>query len=223
MFERLKPGRLLIELGVVVLGVGIALAADTWREDLELRDRELAYLRAIDADMEEATNLLKEAFDENSERADQTEASLALLYSEDSLPVPADWTATVRFSHAPFSIPTGTLQALIGSGDLGLVLSEDLRAILIKEDSALKTYQSLFDQAAAQSFPNLRSVTFEVEVLRGQSAISFDSYKKSPEIKTGYMTHLNMLRNMLSSIQRSRESVDNIHKAVEEELEQRGG
>ena len=54
MFEQLKPGRLLIELGVVVLGVGIALAADTWREDLELRDRELAYLRAIDADMEES-------------------------------------------------------------------------------------------------------------------------------------------------------------------------
>ena len=81
----------------------------------------------------------------------------------------------------------------------------------------------MFDEAAAQSFPNLRSVTFEVEVLRGQSAISFDSYKKSPEIKTGYMTHLNMLRNMLSSIQRSRESVDNIHQAGEEELEQRGG
>ena len=46
MFERLKPGRLLVELGVVVLGVGIALAADSWREDRELRARELAYLRA---------------------------------------------------------------------------------------------------------------------------------------------------------------------------------
>ena len=128
----------------------------------------------------------------------------------------------MRFSHAPFSIPTGTLRALIGSGDLGLVLSEDLRAILIKEDSAIKTYQSWFDEAAAQSFPNLRSVTFEVEVLRGQSAISFDSYKKSPEIRTGYRTHLNMLGNMLSSIQKSMEAVDNIHKAVEEELERRG-
>jgi hypothetical protein len=31
------------------------------------------------------------------------------------------------------------------------------------------------------------------------------------------------LKNMLSSIQKSRKSVDHIHKAVEEELERRGG
>ena len=73
MFERLNPGRLLIELVVVVLGVAIALAADGWREDRELRTRELAYLRAIEADMEKAASVLTVAYEEDSEYVERLE------------------------------------------------------------------------------------------------------------------------------------------------------
>jgi hypothetical protein len=227
MFERLKPGRLLIELGVVVLGVGIALAADTWREELELRDRELAYLRAIEADMEEAANVLESAFDEDSEYAEKTKASLALLLSNaPPTSEEGDWSARVTFSLAQFSVPTGTLHALIGSGDLTLVLSEELRATLIAEYAAIGTYQSWIDQAAVQAFPNMRDVSLELQVLRIRATgepITFESFRQSPQIAAGFLTHLTILRNILNSIQSTKESVGNIHNAVKKELERRGG
>lgn len=255
MFERLKPGRLLVELIVVVLGVGIALAADSWREDRELRARELAYLRAIEADTEKAAGILKAAYAENIEYAERIEESLALLHvievttdkdgqeqlvypavngkgtgkSEDPLSASeeAPWEGwEVKFSLAQFSVPTGTLQALIASGDLGLILSEELRATLVTEFSAINTYQSWIDQASAQALPSGMEATYEMEVLRIQAAgkvVSLAALRNSPRLTTSYLNQLNLLGNILTSMRSITASMDRIHQAVQKELEQRGG
>jgi len=231
MFERLKPGRLLIELGVVVLGVAIALAADSWREDRELRSRELGYLRAIATDMEKAADVLKAAYEEDSEYVEELRNSVTLLQSNVPLSPSEkrDWTGwNTRFNLAQFSVPTGTLQALIGSGDLGigLVLSEDLRATLIAEYAAINTYQSWIDEAFAQALPNSRAVTLAVEILRIQAdgeIVPLDAYRQSPQFTTSFLTQINLLLNILSAIQSMSEVVDNIHTAVETELESRDG
>ena len=65
-----------------------------------------------------------------------------------------------------------------------------------------------------------------MEVLRIQAAgkiASLDSIRKSPRFITSYLTQRNLLANILSAIQSMSEAVDNIHAAVEKELEQRGG
>jgi hypothetical protein len=112
------------------------------------------------------------------------------------------------------------------SGDLGLVLSDELRATLIAQYAAINTYQSWIDEASAQALPNSNAVTIEGEVLRIQAAgkiISLDSFRKSPRFIAGYLTQGNLLRNMLSAIQSMSKAVETIHAAVEKELEQRGG
>jgi hypothetical protein len=231
MFEQLKPIRLLVELIVVVLGVGIALAADSWREDRELRSRELAYLRAIETDMEKAASVLKAAYEEDSDYVEKIKASLALLQSEAPLSASgqSEWTGWKgSFSLAQFSIPLGTLQALIGSGDLGvgLVLSEELRATLITEYASINTYQAWVDLAFAQALPNSTEAAFAGEVLRIQAAgeiVPLESFRSSPRFIASYRTQLGLLRNIMSAVQSMIEAVDNIHAAVAKELEQRGG
>jgi hypothetical protein len=229
MFQGLKPGRLLIELGVVVLGVGIALAADSWREDRELRSRELAYLNSIAADMEEAARVLIATIEKDLENAERIKKSLSLLQSEAPLSEPEkrDWEGwTGRYNFALFAIPTGTLQALIRSGDLGLIISEDLRATLITEYAAINTYQSWIDQAFAQALPNLKDITLEIEIQKfqfGGKVVSLDSFRKSPQFVASHLTQLNLLANMLSALRSMSRAVDNIHKAVEKELTLRGG
>lgn len=119
MFEKIRPGRLLVELIVVILGVAIALAADSWREDRELRAQELAYLHAIESDMEKAGSVLDAAYEQDRKYADKMIVALELLQSEEPLSASAerDWTGwSSEFSLALFSVPTGSLQALIGSG-----------------------------------------------------------------------------------------------------------
>ena len=127
----------------------------------------------------------------------------------------------MRFNLALFSVPTGTLNALIGSGDLDLVLSEELRATLIAEYAAINTYQSWIDQAYAQALPNSKEANFAMEVLRIQAAgkvVSLDSYRRSPRFTTSYMVQRNLLINILSAIQSMGKAVENVHAAVEREL-----
>jgi hypothetical protein len=132
----------------------------------------------------------------------------------------------VEFSLAQFSVPIGTLQALIGSGDLGLVLSEELRATPITEYAAINTYQSWIDQAPAQALLSGMEATYEMEVLRIQAAgefVSLAALRNRPRLSTSYLNQLNLLRNILTSMRSMTASVDKIHKAVEKEIEQRGG
>jgi len=224
MLEKIKPGRLLAELGVVILGVAIALAADGWREDQELRDRELAYLQAIKADMTEAREVLQSAFAEDTDYLEKTGKVLALLRSTE----PLDATSTpMSFPLAQFSVPIGTLKALINSGELNLVLENELRTTLITETAKLETYLSWIDQAAGQAIPNLRDVLLELESIRigaltAGETVTPDSYRASPQIAAGYITHAVILQNTVSSLRSAGHSVENIHKAVSHELSQRG-
>jgi hypothetical protein len=179
--------------------------------------------------MEKAASVLKMAYQEDSEYAERIRTSLALLQSEAPVSTSAEseWTGwTVWFNLAQFSVPTGTLQALIGSGELSLVLSEELRATLIAEYAAFNRYQSWIDEVFAQALPNSNAATYEMEVLRIRAAgkiVSLDSLKESPRLTSTYLIQLNLLQNILSSLRAMTEVVDNIHAAVEKELEQRGG
>ena len=56
----------------------IALAADDWRGDREERDRELAYLLAIDTDMKAASDVLETALSDNNEFVRNSSAALAV-------------------------------------------------------------------------------------------------------------------------------------------------
>ena len=71
--------QLIAEFFIVFVGVAIALAADDWRGDREERDRELAYLLAIDTDMKSASDVLETALSDNNEFARDSSAALALF------------------------------------------------------------------------------------------------------------------------------------------------
>ncbi len=52
LFERHSVKRALVELGIIVLGVGLALAADSWREGLADRRTEREYLQRLRLELE---------------------------------------------------------------------------------------------------------------------------------------------------------------------------
>ena len=179
--------------------------------------------------MEKAASDLDAAYTENSQYAERERKSLALLQSEVPLSTTeeADWTGwEFKFSLAQFGVPIGTLQALIGSGDLGLVRSEEPRATLITELAAINTDQSWIDQVSSQALPMGMEGMFEMEVLRRQAdgeGISLDALRDSPRLSTSYLNQINLLEDILTSMRRMMVSVDKIHMAVETEIEQRGG
>lgn len=127
--------RVLGELVVIVAGVLIALALDSWWESHQDRERESAYLSQLLKDLRETEARLQTVIDGDSSMLQQVSSVLdrALngpLPSPDSLGLPTGYTQ--------FRPLTGTQAALVQSGDLGLLQNDSIRFEVI-------AYQALID------------------------------------------------------------------------------
>jgi len=144
--ERLRfrfSGRLLAEAMAIVGSILLAFAIDAWWEDLSDRREEHAALQALAADFEAAVEILLR--DNLAVHDSAVSAASALLELtgpnehralSDSLGqlIPA----ILRLPN--FRPPLGTLDALIGSGDLRLIDSDSLRAALASFPAAVADY-----------------------------------------------------------------------------------
>jgi len=124
--------RVLSELIVIVAGVLIAFQVETWRDDVQTRQREQAQLVALAADFNENAARLRDA------EAFQRRALLAyhevLAIGAGDAPMPPPDSAYTLFRHirqfARFEPVTGAYDAMVSSGDLRLLQSQELRAHL---------------------------------------------------------------------------------------------
>lgn len=128
---RLGP-RVLGELVVIVSGVLIAFQVESWRENIQAREREQAQLVALKADFEENALRLQDA--ERFQRRALRSFSRVLAFGSGDAPMlPAD-SAYRAFRHirqfSRFEPVTGAYDALVSSGDLRLLQSQELRAEL---------------------------------------------------------------------------------------------
>lgn len=128
---RLGP-RVLAELVVIVFGVLIAFQVESWRENVQAREREQAQLLALKADFEENLLRLQDA-ERFQRRALQSFSRVLAIGSGDAPMLPAD-SAYRAFRHirqfSRLEAVTGAYDALLSSGDLRLLQSQELRAEL---------------------------------------------------------------------------------------------
>ncbi len=97
---------LLLELGVVFLGVFIALAADSWSQSSQEAERALAYMRALQSDVIEAQDRVGTAIGETSAFLEENVAFLDLLRSDTPI---GDTTTFAQLSIAPLITPWALL------------------------------------------------------------------------------------------------------------------
>jgi len=225
----LNVSQLVAEFIIVFVGVAVALAADDWREAREERSRELSYLYAIESDMRAASHELESVLADNNEFTKNLKAALAVLQSTD--PVTPELVEKVNsgsdFRLAEPAVPIGTLRALLESGELSIINSNELRAILITELANIEQNLSWISRVSSNALPNLRRVNIEFEEKRIQNRLTgepvlFDAYRESPELIVSYQTHLNLLSNIATSINAIEKSSLTIQEAVTMELMNRG-
>lgn len=128
--RRAKASFLLAELIVVLLGVLIALGVDSWWQGRAERGRELAYLRSINADLAVTVESLQSAIESDSAIFNRLDSALVVLWGQEDVAV-QELSRLVAIVLPPFKLNIGTLNALVGTGDIGLVQSEPLRSQLI--------------------------------------------------------------------------------------------
>lgn len=119
------------EFLVVVTGVLVALALGAWWQDRENRRLERSYLRQLAADLARNEQLARSTAEASGRRIlAGTRLQEAFRSATPAPPDSLDRWLSELFTATLLHPRTGTLDALIDTGDLNLVRSDSLRALL---------------------------------------------------------------------------------------------
>ena len=148
---------------MIVVGVFIALGADSSWQDREEMRRADAYVDALRADMLEALPALDSAIEFQQSEIAITRKTLETLFApspeSDSLPMSFLRSATL-------SIPTGTLDALVQTRDGNLLTDGQLRTSIVHSRSEVQDLLSRFSELRAVDHDILRGLLVDLERLR---------------------------------------------------------
>lgn len=132
--------RLLAELGVIVAGVLIALAVDSWWEGRQEQKRARQYVQQLLVDFRETQRALEGTIDGDASTLARVTAVLDRAQSGsmpplDSLDLPSGYNY--------FEPLTGTLTALVEGGDLRLIDNDSVRFELIGYAALIESTQAV--------------------------------------------------------------------------------
>jgi hypothetical protein len=126
--------RLVAELIVIFLGVFVALAADSWWEERSSDSRRSAYLLSLQSDLESAQAGLREDVATTESWIAEIERFGAWIETADSTEV-----TVPHLSLVTVVVPTGTMRALLSTGDINLFEDAELRSAIIRAESAIES------------------------------------------------------------------------------------
>ncbi|HEU4630106.1 MAG TPA: hypothetical protein VFS08_10165 [Gemmatimonadaceae bacterium] len=143
------------ELSLIVFGVLIALAADSWWDDRNDRRRERAYLQQLLSDIRETEKRLEYSISGDSAIRAQVERFLDVADTATAAP-PVDsiyaWTVIDYRSFQPL---TGTYDALIHNGNPELVSDDTLRLRIISYAADVAAAQEVLRHTETLIWRNL--------------------------------------------------------------------
>lgn len=138
--ELIPWGRLLAELGVIIAGVLIALAVDAWWERQQEQERAEEYLQQLLVDLQQTQRSLQGAIEGDNRTLERVNSVLNRAYTgpfppADSLDLPSGYNF--------FEPLTGTLTALVESGDLRLIDSDSVRFELLRFSALIESTEAV--------------------------------------------------------------------------------
>ena len=144
--------RLLAEFTVIVLGVLVALGADSWLADRESAKREVELLRSLATDLRGSLADLEEDQDQTREREATLEWLLNVAVDSGAL-IPADslisLTRAVNWTESYYP-RLRTYETMIATGTFDLISDGDIRLALSDVKAETEEYQDYRNQATQQ-------------------------------------------------------------------------
>jgi hypothetical protein len=133
------------EIALIVAGVLIALAVDSWADDRQERQRERAYLVQLLADVRENERRIQQAVREDST---QFYVGLSRVLRAARRPGPLQLDSVGVFTGFSMFRPlTGTYTALVQSGSVNLLRNDRLRFEVIRYAGEMESVASSFRTA----------------------------------------------------------------------------
>lgn len=222
--------RALGELVLIVGGVLIALALDSWREGRHETQQEVAYLEQLLLDLRETEERLQLSIAGDTEYLDEVNWLLDRAFR--GPPPPAD-SLGVPTGYSEFRPLTGTQVALVEGGDLRLLRSDSIRFELIAYSALIdatetvlrhtetliwnSTDRLIYSQARHSQF----AAAFGSTKTGGGQAIDVAAALNDPDLVAALQAHVAASRNRIASLRLLEEPLSNLIRLVEAELELR--
>lgn len=140
-----------IEVLILVVGVVLGFQITAWGESRSDREREQVYLRQLAADLSETERIVA---DRDARMDASTHAGLDRLLRSFDTPERPSADSAIAWIRRSFYVASprpvlGTAEALVASGDLGLIEDDALRAAILRYLDI--THETLTDQAEARA------------------------------------------------------------------------
>lgn len=210
----LSPRFLIRELAIVVIGVLIALGADSWWDGRQERARAREYVEALEAEVAESRRLLERRL--AAARTWKASAdSLGAALADSTSPSTADVVRAFGWPGTP-SLPMGTVEALIETGDLRL-LRPELRLALLRERSQRAVRRSALDRLFALASQNVRDFTLaREEVAPGApgAGLPVAAGRRSPEVRALVRLQRGLFDDLILLLEEASASVDSLGMVV---------
>ena len=213
------------EFVTIVAGVLCALAAQAWWQGREDGSREREYLRQLLSDTEVNQNRLEGAIRGDSIGGQSLTRIGEALFSDDPLPPSATLTEWISdgtwLRNSEFQPLTGTYTALISSGDLRVIRTDSLRALLVgysahlvQAESQLRFYLEQSGRSPNQlavAFPFLPGLAFDAGSF---SAPDYGALRRSIDAQGWFFALWVANANRLVRLRRLQEDTDRLHAAL---------
>ena len=212
---------LAVELLVVVLGVLIALAADSWWATRADEARAEQYLRSIQADAVQAEADLAETISALETLLTGLEEFRAVVEAEE--PAPASMTLPPTGLRERFYAPTGMIRALLMTGDINLI-APTTRATLIGAEAEIQQRIMQSERFADMIVTAFRDLDLPMRRLAvaGQGGpsgrITAAQVQRSPEARYAIRAFIVAYGNQLGEHLAMRDAFEEIRSAVERDL-----
>lgn len=205
MSETQAPGRFsssVREVVVIVMGVLLALGADSAWSEWKDRGTEKRYLAALAADLDVTTERLSEALSQDSANMHQS-LSMYRLLAGDILDAPNDSMITwAEIRYADFRPQLTTMRVLAETGDIALLSSADLRTSIVSLLAEIENVERWLGQAETFMFSNSKDQTHFWEEFGGGDRPTYDleALRRSLPLRSSYLIHWEGLVNHVGAI-----------------------
>ena len=136
--------RLFGELAVIVAGVLIALAMDSWWDRRQEQKQAEGYLQQLLVDFQGTERALEAAITADTKMLERVNSVLNLAFRR---PFPPDDSLELPTGYNQFEPLTGTLTALVQGGDLRLISNDSIRFDLIRLSTVLEATKTILRDA----------------------------------------------------------------------------